>query len=131
MLIITAISASVLTALFLKLALNVISLRTKNKISIGDGGNEDLNRAIRAHGNFAEYTPIALILLACLEFNNCWRLVVLALAIAFIAGRIIHARGIVENESDFKKRILGMKLTFFSLAILAALNLLLVILKIF
>jgi uncharacterized membrane protein YecN with MAPEG domain len=109
------------------LSFNVIILRAKNKISFGDGSNQALGRAIRAHGNFAEYSPLALILIACLEVNGCWSPAVFGLSIIFIAGRIIHASGIVESEEDFKKRILGMKLTFASLGLLAAANLLTVV----
>lgn len=129
MLKITAISASILAFIFIKLAFNVITLRAKNKISFSDGSNESLGRAIRAHGNFSEYSPMALILIACLEINGCWWPLVFGLSAFFITGRIIHASGIVENEEDFKKRILGMKLTFGSLALLAAANLLNVILN--
>ena len=127
MLIFTAISAVILTFIFIKLAFNVIALRTKNKIAIGDGGNQDLARAIRAHGNFSEYSPLALILIACLEINGCWWFVLLPLAAMFIAGRVIHAFGISKNETEFKQRILGMKLTFLSLIFLAVANLLAVV----
>jgi uncharacterized membrane protein YecN with MAPEG domain len=128
MLKITAISAAILTFIFVKLAFNVIALRRKNKISIGFGDNQDLARAIRAHGNFSEYSPLALILIACLEINGCWWFVLLPLATMFIAGRVIHALGISKNETEFKQRILGMKLTFSSLIFLAVTNLLMVFL---
>jgi uncharacterized membrane protein YecN with MAPEG domain len=64
MLIVTSIIAAVLTAVFIRLSFNVIGLRRKNKVGLGSGGNEDLERAIRAQGNFAEYVPFGLILLA-------------------------------------------------------------------
>src|SRR5690349_15285536 len=38
----------------------VIRLRQKHKISLGDGGNEHLIRAVRAHANAAEYIPAGL-----------------------------------------------------------------------
>jgi uncharacterized membrane protein YecN with MAPEG domain len=69
MLIVTSFIASVLTVIFIKLSFAVIGLRRKNKVALGDGGKEDLERAIRAQGNFAEYVPFGLILLACLELS--------------------------------------------------------------
>ncbi|WP_293600700.1 MAPEG family protein [Polynucleobacter sp. 39-46-10] len=55
MLLITSIIASALTIIFIKLSFPVIRLRRKNKIGLGSGGHEDLERAILAQGNFAEY----------------------------------------------------------------------------
>ena len=123
MLIITSIIASVLTIIFIKLSFSVISLRRKNKIGLGSGGHEDLERAIRAQGNFAEYVPIGIILIACLELNGApWWLVAI-FGITLIIGRVIHARGINIPPPDFSKRVLGMKFTFNTLISLVVLNL--------
>ncbi len=123
MLIITSIIASILAILFLRLSFAVITLRRKNKVSLGSGGNTDLERAIRAQGNFAEYVPINLILMACLEVNFApWWLIVL-FGILLVLGRIIHAVGISEPPPNFSKRVWGMKLTFFTLIGLIMTNL--------
>jgi uncharacterized membrane protein YecN with MAPEG domain len=123
MLIVTSIIAAVLTAVFIRLSFNVIGLRRKNKVGLGSGGNEDLERAIRAQGNFAEYVPFGLILLACLELNGAaWWLVAIP-GITLIIGRLIHAIGINTPPPDFSKRILGMKFTFLTLMALVGLNL--------
>ena len=123
MLLITSIIAAALTMIFIRLSFNVISLRRKNKVGLGHGGHEDLERAIRAQGNFAEYVPFGIILIACLELNGApWWLVVI-LGIALIVGRLIHAKGINVPPPDFSKRILGMKLTFMTLITLITLNL--------
>jgi uncharacterized membrane protein YecN with MAPEG domain len=98
-------------------------LRRKNKVGLGSGGNEDLERAIRAQGNFAEYVPFGLILLACLELNGAaWWLVAIP-GVMLIIGRLIHAIGINTPPPDFSKRILGMKFTFLTLMALVGLNL--------
>jgi uncharacterized protein len=123
MLIVTSIIAAVLTAVFIRLSFLVIGLRRKNKVGLGSGGNEDLERAIRAQGNFAEYVPFGLILLACLELNGAaWWLVAIP-GVTLIIGRLIHAIGINIPPPDFSKRVLGMKLTFITLMALVALNL--------
>lgn len=101
MLLITSIIAVVLTGMFIKLSLAVIALRRKNKVGLGSGGHEDLERAIRAQGNFAEYVPFGLILIACLELNGApWWLVAIP-GITLIIGRVIHARGINTPPSRF------------------------------
>jgi uncharacterized membrane protein YecN with MAPEG domain len=123
MLLITAMIASALTIIFIKLSFAVIALRRKNQVGLGTGGHDDLERAIRAQGNFAEYVPFGIILIACLELNGApWFLVALP-GIALIIGRLIHAKGIHVPPPDFSKRVLGMKLTFSTLITLAALNL--------
>ena len=123
MLFITSIIASVLTIIFVRLSFAVIRLRRKNKVGLGSGGHEELERAIRAQGNFAEYVPFGIILIACLEINGApWWLVAVP-GITLIAGRLIHARGINMPPPDFSQRVLGMKFTFNTLIALVVLNL--------
>jgi uncharacterized protein len=123
MLLITSVIAAALTIIFVKLSFAVIALRRKNQIGIGSGGFDDLERAIRAQGNFAEYVPFGIILIACLELNGApWWLVAIP-GITLIIGRLIHAKGINVPPPDFSKRILGMQLTFGTLITLAVLNL--------
>ena len=123
MLIVTSLVAAVLTSIFIKLSFEVINLRKKNRVGLGSGGHEDLERAIRAQGNFAEYVPFGIILMACLELNGApWWLVAIP-GVALIIGRLIHAVGINTPPPDFSKRVLGMKLTFATLLTLVAFNL--------
>lgn len=123
MLLMTSIIAAILTIIFVKLSFAVIGLRRKNKVGLGSGGYDDLERAIRAQGNFAEYVPIALILIACLELNGAtWWLVILP-GITLTIGRLIHAKGINEQPPNFSSRVLGMKFTFGTLITLVILNL--------
>ena len=123
MLLITSVVAAALTIIFVKLSFAVIGLRRKNKVGLGSGGIDDLERAIRAQGNFAEYVPFGIILIACLELNGApWWLVAMP-GITLIIGRLIHAVGINQPPPDFSKRVLGMKFTFYTLITLVVLNL--------
>ncbi len=123
MLLVTSVIAAALTIIFIKLSFNVISLRRKNKVGLGNGGHEDLERAIRAQGNFAEYVPFGIILIACLELNGAPWWLVLVPGIFLIIGRLVHAKGINTPPPDFSLRVLGMKFTFNTLIALAGLNL--------
>lgn len=123
MLLITSIIAAVLTIIFIGLSFAVIGLRRKNKVGLGTGGHDNLERAIRAQGNFAEYVPFGIILLACLELNGApWWLVAIPGA-TLIIGRLIHAVGMNTPPPDFSKRVLGMQFTFNTLIALVILNL--------
>jgi len=67
---ITSVYAGLLALLFLALSWRVVTFRRGNRVSLGDGDSKDLRQRSRMHANFAEYTPIGLILLACVEFGG-------------------------------------------------------------
>jgi len=60
---ITALYAAMSGLLVVILMLVVIRLRRSLRIGLGDGGNRDLQRAIRVHGNAIESVPIFLVML--------------------------------------------------------------------
>ncbi len=122
MLLITAIVAALLSLILIKLSFAVINLRRENKVSLGSGGNDALERAIRAHANFTEYVPIGLILIACLELNGAPWWLVLTPGLTLIIGRVFHAVGMNQAPPNFSKRVLGMKFTFQTLIALAIVN---------
>lgn len=104
------------------LSFNVIRLRRKHQISVGDGGNTELQTAQGAQSNAVEYLPVSLILLFYLEFNggDAW-LIHLAGA-ALMTGRVIHAHGLLNDS--MRRRVLGMQITVYVLVGLCLLNLL-------
>ena len=127
MLMITAFFASVLALIYIKLSRNIILLRREHKISLGSGKSKDLEKAIRAQANFNEYVPLGLILLACLEINNFNQVIIFASGALLVAGRFMHAKSFLKDEIDTQLRVNGMKCTFWSLRILAGLNILAII----
>lgn len=119
---ITAIYASLSALLIVSLSLSVIKLRRKNRVSVGDGGNEALQLAIRAHSNAVEYIPIALMLLLMLELNGAPKILIHIVGATLLTGRILHATGLPAK--NLKKRVLGMQITIYLLIGLAILNIL-------
>jgi uncharacterized membrane protein YecN with MAPEG domain len=130
MLKLTAIYAAILTFVYVKLTLNVINLRRQNEVSLGDGGREDLQQAIRSHGNFAEYVPLGLILLGCLEANHIHWTIVLLLGGVFTTGRLFYAKAFLEVTPNTELRVRGMKFTLWGLQALAATNVIALIIQI-
>jgi uncharacterized protein len=112
----TAIYASVLAVLFLVLALRIIILRTRFKVTIGDGGQEVLERAQRAHANCAEYVPLALLLIFFVESSGANLWLVHALASCLLVGRVIHAYGLSQLNEQLVLRLIGMILTMTSIS---------------
>ncbi|RYD40980.1 MAG: MAPEG family protein [Sphingomonadales bacterium] len=75
------------------LSVRVGRVRTKEKVSIGDGGNEALTRRMRAHSNFVENTAFVLILLALVELGLGSSIWLWAVGALYLVGRILHALG--------------------------------------
>lgn len=91
---ITTITASLITVLYVGLALRVINFRrTGVGPSIGTNTDERFTRAVRAHGNLAEYAPLFLILLGLYELQSGNYYVLLCSASLFLLGRLSHAVG--------------------------------------
>lgn len=114
--------AALLAVLFLFLSVYVIKGRRKFSVAIGT--HQQLERRIRAHGNFIEYTPFFLILLGMAEYNGLSPMFIHLLALSFCLGRLSHAYGILHAEKMENGRLLhvhyrvfGMVCTFTTLAI--------------
>ena len=116
----TALYASLSAFLIFWLSMNVIKKRRLYKVSLGDGGNEELKTAVAAHLNAVEYIPITLLLLFTLEYNKANIGLLHGLGLVFMIGRIIHARGLLQSR--LKQRVMGMQITLYTLIILAILN---------
>lgn len=117
---ITSFFAGLLTLYFVRLAFDVIRLRKSNKVPLGAGGVSELEKAIRAHGNFAEYVPLGLILMGLLESHRFHPIGLAVLGALLAVGRFFHAQGI--KRMNLKNRVRGMVLTFGSLGTLAIIN---------
>ncbi len=109
---ITPLYAALAATVMIVLSVRVIGVRRGRRIAIGDGGDEDMTRRIRAQGNFAEYTPLVLILLLELGGAPAWQLHLLGAAL--ILGRMVHAWSLTARSTN--GRVVGMTLTFFVLA---------------
>lgn len=68
--------------------------RTRLKINLGDGGNEEMIRAIRTQGNYVEYAPMALIGLLALAATGQGTTLIHALGAAFLGARIAYLLGL-------------------------------------
>lgn len=121
---VSSLYASLLALVFLVLTIRVIKLRKSLKVSLGDDGNDNLQRAIRAQGNFSETTPLALLLIILAEANDLNPILIHLCGFTLLFGRIFHAYGI-SQKANFRFRIGGMILTLISVIISLLLNLVL------
>lgn len=100
------------------LSARVSQLRAAHRISVGDGGNDQIAKRMRAHANFIENAPLFLILLALIEYTSGSETWLWAVAIAFTLGRLAHALG-MDRPAPNPLRIAGMLLTWLPLLALA------------
>ncbi|MDJ0787315.1 MAG: MAPEG family protein [Myxococcota bacterium] len=82
-------------------------IRGGSGISIGDGGRPDLLLAMRRHGNFVEYVPLILIMLAALELNGASATLLHGLGLSLLVARILHAVGLKADTIQSIPRGIG------------------------
>lgn len=127
---ITSMYAIPLAFMLVYLSFNVVRNRYRFKCALGDGGHDKLAQAIRAQGNFTEYAPFFLILLALLEANNGSAMVIHGLGMVFVIGRALHVYSLTAAEkyekgqlkSGVKFRQAGMVMTFGCIITAASMN---------
>ena len=116
----TAAAAAIIN---LWLSIRCGQIRSKASISIGTGGNDMLERRMRAQLNFAENTPWVLALVAALELAGKGGQWLPYVAGIYMLGRVAHGFG-MDGTALAKGRMIGTlttMLTQLGLAIVAAL----------
>ena len=108
-------TAGVLAVIFLVLSANAVAGRAKHRIILGDEGNDDMRARMRAQGNFVEYAPIFLILMALLELAQANRTALLVFGGLMILARLAHAYGIPRPAPN-PFRAVGFMLSFLLIA---------------
>ena len=109
---IVSLYAALLSILFVALSIRTIRMRRSLKIAIGDSDNPAMLRAMRVHSNFAEYVPLAILLMALVEVGGAATWAVHGLGLLLLAGRLSHAYGVSQIKEVFAFRIAGMVMTF-------------------
>ena len=109
---VTAIYAGLLALMMVFLASQVVRLRGKHQITIGDGGNPSMLVGNRVFGNFAEYVPMALVTMMLAESAGTPSWAIHGLGVALVAGRIAHALGLRHDRGTTPGRFVGMNLTW-------------------
>ena len=89
-----ALYTGLFVLMFLVLKLNAGRSRAGAKVSIGDGGDESLQRAMRAQANATEDVPIVLLGLFALVHLGASVTLIHAIGGGFIVSRALHALGI-------------------------------------
>jgi uncharacterized protein len=115
MLPITSLCTGILGLLFLFHSVRTILARKETRTNLGAGESDLMLRRIRIHGNFAEYIPFLLFMMALLEFSVIDNWVLYAFGSSLVLGRLLHMYGLHSPTTPGSARIIGMVLTFLPL----------------
>lgn len=96
------------------LGIRIGRLRHELKISIGHGGNESLQRRMRAQLNFAEHVPLVLILIGLIEMTGKGGTWLAIVGSVFMLGRVLHVFG-MDRASANPLRAAGVAVTLLTL----------------
>ena len=115
---ITAVFAALFALMLVALSMRVARMRIRKRVSLGDGGDKELGAAIRIQGNFIEYVPMALALMAVLEWSGTRSWAVYAFGALLLTARVSHALGLYSRV--FPARVFGI-ITTWALLVVGAL----------
>tara|TARA_B100001939_G_scaffold163241_1_gene140715 strand:- start:178 stop:573 length:396 start_codon:yes stop_codon:yes gene_type:complete len=120
---VTLTFASVLSLFLIVLSFRVLDLRGSPVTKFFHKPNReidpnDLERAIRGHGNLIEYAPLFLILMLALELSDASVTLLYISGIIFSLGRFMHGIAFSFMKKNVFLRIGGMVLTFIGFFIL-------------
>ena len=114
---VTLLFTTVLSVFMIILAVRVLDLRGSPVTKFFHKPNReidpnDLERAIRGHGNLTEYAPLFLILMLTLELSDASVTLLYMSGIIFTLGRLMHGIAFSFMKKNVFLRIGGMALTF-------------------
>jgi len=102
-----ALYAGLLGLILVALSMRVSLARRDASVMLGDGDDPTLRRWVRAHGNFIEFVPLALLLLALSEHLNLGALFIHLLGLLLLLSRLAHAYALVQTDGVSAARAFG------------------------
>jgi uncharacterized membrane protein YecN with MAPEG domain len=116
---VTLLFAGLHALLMLALVAPISRHRRGKGIGLGSGGDAELERKIRVHGNFIEHVPFALLLLALLELSGLPAAWTWGFGSVLLLGRILHAVGFSRRPGYSFGRFFGTALTWLAFLLMA------------
>ena len=110
--VVTPLYAGLLALVFMALSVRVVDNRRRHKVSLGDGEKPELRRTVRGHANFAEYVPVALLLLLVLELSRFSIYVLHLIGATLLIARLLHGFAFAYTSEWRFGRFWGTALTF-------------------
>jgi uncharacterized membrane protein YecN with MAPEG domain len=99
--------AALLGLLLIALSVNVVLARRRYRVGLGVGSDEGMHQAVRVQANFAEYVPLAVVLLVLSELSGLPIGAVHAAGIVLVTSRLLHAWGLSRSPGRTFGRFYG------------------------
>ncbi|KFN44932.1 MAPEG family protein [Arenimonas oryziterrae] len=116
---ITMLYGGLCVLLVIFLAVRVAAWRLRHKIGLGDGGDRELLKRMRAHANAIENMPLALLLLGGMELNGFSTNLIHGFGATLLVSRVAHAWGVSHSSGSSKGRMVGIVFTWLLMAAMA------------
>ena len=116
---VSALYAGLFGLLAVILTVRVILNRVRTGTNSGDGGDAQLAQAIRAHANFIEHAPLALVLLLVAETLGTSSMLINAAGTVLVVARTANAFGLSRSLGPSMPRQAGAGLTILTVALMS------------
>ena len=100
--------AAVFGLLHVIFTLRVGNYRLKSGISLGDGGDPEMRNRVRAHGNFIENVPIAVLLILLNDLDGAQDTTLILMGSILLISRLTHYLTIATRRLPVILRPLSM-----------------------
>lgn len=107
--------AAILGLIYVVLSVRITNMRRRERVALGHNDHAVLERNVRAHANFNEYVPFALLLIWLSGATGTSPILINLMGLMLVLGRIFHAYSILVYEPKYRRyrfRAAGMILTF-------------------
>jgi uncharacterized membrane protein YecN with MAPEG domain len=108
--------AAVLGLLLIALSAQVVLARRRYRVRLGAGSEEGMQQAMRVQANFAEYVPLAVLLLVLAELNRLPTVAVHVAGSLLVVSRLLHAWGLSRHPGRSFGRFWGTAGTWLVIA---------------
>jgi hypothetical protein len=102
---ISLFSAALAALINIWLSIRCGRARVAGKVMHGDGGDQALARHMRAHANFVEYTPFALVLIVLLDLTDQDGGLLALSALAYFVARVFHGIGMQADQPTMARGV--------------------------
>lgn len=102
--------------LLIALSINVVLARRRYRVRLGVGTDEGMQQAVRVQANFAEYVPLAVMLLVLSELTDMPASAVHAAGLLLVTSRLLHAWGLSHSPGRTFGRFYGTAGTWIVIA---------------
>ncbi len=108
--------AALLGLLLIVLSAQVVLARRRFRVRLGAGSEEGMHQVMRVQANFAEYVPLAIVLLVLAELSELPTAAVHLAGSLLVVSRVLHAWGLSHSPGRSFGRFWGTAGTWLVIA---------------